>query len=100
MAKGYWFVRGDVSDAAGYKRYTDSNGPVIHRFGGRFLVRGGTCECPEGQTRSRHVIVEFPDYAAALGCYKSDEYQALIKVRAPHADLDFVVIEGYDEPQP
>ena len=44
--------------------------------------------------------IEFPDYAAALACYRSPEYQANIKVRLPHSTADILVIEGYDGPQP
>jgi uncharacterized protein (DUF1330 family) len=34
-------------------------------FAGKFVVRSGKFECPEGTTRSRNVVIEFPDYAAA-----------------------------------
>jgi uncharacterized protein (DUF1330 family) len=46
------------------------------------------------------VVIEFPDYAAALACYRSPEYQANIKVRQPHSNIDIIIIEGYDGPQP
>jgi uncharacterized protein (DUF1330 family) len=46
------------------------------------------------------VVIEFPDYASALACYQSPEYQQNIKVRKPHAVADIVVIEGYDGAQP
>ena len=44
--------------------------------------------------------LEFPDYATALACYRSPEYQENIKVRLPHATADIIIIEGYDGPQP
>ncbi len=47
-----------------------------------------------------NVVIEFPDYAAALACYRSPEYQANIKHRQPNALADIVIIEGYDGPQP
>jgi uncharacterized protein (DUF1330 family) len=63
-------------------------------------VRAGKFESVEWTSRSRNVVIEFPDYAAALACYRSPEYQANIKVREPHASVDLVTIEGYDGPQP
>ena len=54
----------------------------------------------EGESRSRNVVIEFPDYEAALACYRSPEYQENIKVRQPHSNADLVIIEGYDSPQP
>ena len=100
MAKGYWIARVDVHDAEGYKPYAAAKPAIFTMFGGRFVVRAGKFEVPEGQTRSRNIVIEFPDYASALACYNSPEYQANIKVRQPHAQSDIVIIEGYDGPQP
>jgi uncharacterized protein (DUF1330 family) len=46
------------------------------------------------------VLREFPDYATALTCYRSAEYQRARPLRLPHSVCDFVVVEGYDGPQP
>jgi len=99
-AKGYWIGRIDVHNTEGYKPYVAANPGIFKKFGGRFVVRGGTFTGVEGQSRTRNVVIEFPDYAAALACYNSPEYQANIKVRQPHAIVDLLVIEGYDGPQP
>ena len=64
------------------------------------MVRAGKSESVEGAKRSRNVVIEFPDYAAARACYQSPEYQANVKVREPHASVDLVIVEGYDGPQP
>ena len=58
---------------------------IFRKFGGRFVVRAGKSESLEGASKPRNVVIEFPDYAAALACYRSPEYQANIKVRQPHA---------------
>ena len=85
MAKGYWIAHVDVHNDDGYKPYAAANPAIFKKFGGRFVVRGGKFENPEGASRSRNVVIEFPDYAAALACYRSPEYQANIKVRQPNA---------------
>ena len=100
MAKGYWIGRVDVHSDEGYKPYALANNAIFKKFGDRFVVRGGPFEAPEGKARSRNVVIEFPDYATALACYNSPEYQANIKVRQPHSTADIVIIEGYDGPQP
>jgi uncharacterized protein (DUF1330 family) len=100
MAKGYWIVRGDVHDEDAYKPYAAANPAIFRQYGGRFVVRAGKYECPEGVSRSRNVVIEFPDYAAALACYRSPEYQANIKVRQPCSTIDLIIIEGFDGPQP
>jgi len=100
MAKGYWIGRVDVHNEDGYKPYAMANLAIFKKFGGRFVVRAGRFEAPEGSARSRNVVIEFPDYATALACYNSPEYQANIKVRQPNATADILIIEGYDGPQP
>jgi uncharacterized protein (DUF1330 family) len=100
MPKGYWIARVDVKNEEGYKPYAAANAAIFKKYGGKFVVRAGKFEGMEGTSRSRNVVIEFPDYAAALACYRSDEYQANIKVRQPHSSIDLIIIEGYDGPQP
>jgi uncharacterized protein (DUF1330 family) len=100
MAKAYWIARVDVSSEDGFKPYAAANAAIFKKFGGRYVVRGGKFDGMEGSSRSRNVVIEFPDYATALACYRSPEYQANIKVRQPHSAVDLIIIEGYDGPQP
>ena len=97
-AKGYWIGRVDVHNEEGYKPYMAANPAIFQKFGGKFIVRGGKVTGVEGQSRSRNVVIEFPDYATALACYQSPEYQANIKVRQPHSIADLIIIEGHDSP--
>lgn len=100
MTKGYWIARVDVADAEKYKAYVAANAEPFRKYGARFLVRAGRFENPEGASRTRNVVIEFPSYQAALDCWKSPEYQAAIKLRVPVSTIDLVIIEGYDSVQP
>ena len=100
MAKGYWIPQIDVSNPEGYKAYMAATPPAHEKYRGTALIRGGRMEVVEGRARSRNVLREFPDYATALACYHSPEYQENIKRRLPHSTADLVIIEGYDGPQP
>lgn len=100
MAKGYWIVRVDITDQEQYKLYMAANAAPFKNYGARFLVRSGRFENPEGTSRSRNVVLEFPTYEAALECWKSPEYQEAITLRQPVSTFDLVVIEGYDGSQP
>jgi uncharacterized protein (DUF1330 family) len=100
MPKGYWVARVDVHNEEGYKPYAAANAAIFKKFGGRYVVRGGRFTGAEGESRSRNVVIEFPDYDTALACYRSPEYQANIKVRQPHSFADLIIIEGYDGAQP
>ncbi len=96
MAKGYWIGRVDVADVDQYMKYVAANAAPFAEYGARFLVRAGQFTTPEGSSRSRNVVIEFPSYADALACYESPEYQAAKTLRDPVSSADLVIIEGYD----
>ena len=100
MPKGYWIPRIDISNPEGYKVYMAAT-PLAHeKYHGVALVRGGKMEIVEGRGRGRYVLREFPDFATALACYRSDEYRRAKPLRLSHSLCDFVIVEGYDGPQP
>jgi len=100
MAKGYWIAHVDVTDPDGYERYRAANGVAFAKYGGRFLVRGGAHVVAAGAAKRRHVVIEFPDYEAALACLKSEEYKEAARLRDAAAAVDLLVVEGYDGVQP
>lgn len=100
MPKGYWIVHVDVEDMEKYKAYMQANAEPLRKHGARFLARAGKFENPEGRTRSRNTIIEFPSYEAALACWKSEGYQKALALRTPVSELDLVIVEGYEGPQP
>ena len=100
MAKGYWIAHVDVGDAEAYKGYVAANAVAFAKYHGRFIVRGGPFENPEGRARSRIVVIEFPSYEAAVACYRSNEYAKALALRQTCAEADVVIIGGYDGPQP
>jgi uncharacterized protein (DUF1330 family) len=95
MAKGYWIGHVSVHNPEGYKDYVAANAAPIAKYGGKFIVRGGQYEVRGGKERQRHVVLEFPSYAAAKACYDSPEYQAAAKIRDAHAEVDIVIVEGH-----
>lgn len=52
------------------------------------------------RTAAASSVLEFPSYEAAMACYRSPEYAKAITLRQANADVDLIVIEGYDGPQP
>jgi uncharacterized protein (DUF1330 family) len=100
MAKGYWIANVDITDPEGYKDYVAANAEPLRKYGAKFLVRGGKTECVEGSARSRIVVLEFPDFATALACYRSPEYDKARQLRLGKSDADLVIVEGYDGVQP
>jgi uncharacterized protein (DUF1330 family) len=100
MPKGYWIPQIDICNPEGYKAYMAATPPAHEKYHGVALVRGGQMEVVEGRARSRCVLREFPDFATALACYRSDEYQRAKPLRLEHSMCDFIIVEGYDGTQP
>lgn len=100
MPKGYWIVRVDIADQEKYKAYVSANAEPLRKYGARFLVRAGRFENPEGGSRTRNAVIEFPTYEAAVECWHSAGYQQALKLRLPVSTADLIIIEGYEGPQP
>jgi uncharacterized protein (DUF1330 family) len=100
MPKGYWIGRVDVIKPEPYQAYGVALQEVLRKYGAKFLVRVGTFEAVEGKARARNIVLEFKDYATALACYRSPEYTKAKALRAGAVEIDIIVIEGYDGPQP
>ena len=96
MAKGYWIAHIEVTDLESFKEYISVSTKAVTDYGGRFLVRGGQAENPEGALRPRHVLIEFPSYEIALECYHSPEYTAAMAMRRAHSEGDLVIVEGLE----
>ena len=96
----YVIAHVDVKEPVRYEDYKRLVLDTMTPFGGRFLVRGGRFETVAGTSRSRNVVLEFPSYEAALACWQSPEYQAAKAKQEGGADVDMIVIEGYEGPQP
>jgi uncharacterized protein (DUF1330 family) len=100
MPKGYWIALVDVTDADAYAKYRALNGAAFAKFGGRFLVRGGTHVVANGAAKPRPVVIEFPDYATAMACHESEEYKRAAVFRDQGAAVDLIIAEGYEGEQP
>lgn len=91
----YFIVELDVTDATGFEEYRRVVPPVVEKYGGRFLVRGGTSEVLEGQWKPKRLtVVEFPSAARAREFYSSREYQQIIGLRLKAATTNLVLVEG------
>ena len=85
-----------VKDPARFAEYREQVTPMIERFGGRYLIRGGAVTAVEGDPGLQRVVVlEFPDMAALRRFYDSPDYAPLIALRQSAADGDVAIVEGY-----
>ena len=96
MKKGYWIsLYTKIENQENLKKYAETVTPIIKRFGGIPLVRGGSHETFDGEDFVRTVIWEFPNYKKALECHNSKEYQEGWSLAKDTTTRHMQIIEGF-----
>ena len=91
----YIVVDLDVKDQEAYEEYRKLAPPVIEKYGGRYLVRGGEITPGEGDWGlHRVVILEFPSIDDAKGLLSDDEYAPVAEIRHRAATSRSFMVEG------
>ncbi|MEM8774797.1 MAG: DUF1330 domain-containing protein [Pseudomonadota bacterium] len=90
----YVIARITVTDPNDYQNYASQTVALAEKAGGRFLVKGGHQTQVEGNSRERHVLIEFPDHETALNWYNSPEYQRILPIATSSSERDIVIVDG------
>ncbi|MDP6822000.1 MAG: DUF1330 domain-containing protein [Dehalococcoidia bacterium] len=84
-----------VKDPEAYREYMALAAPLVEKFGGRYLVRGGQVTPGEGGwVPNRVVILEFPDDESMVAFRTSPEYAPVGEIRHRAADTKSFKVEG------
>lgn len=88
-----------VHDPDTFDTYREQVPAVIARYGGRYLVRGGTLHPVEGELGlHRLVVLEFPSLEDARRFYDSPEYAPLLELRQSSTTTKMALVEGWTPP--
>ena len=68
--------------------------PAVEKFSGKFLIRGGKNRTNDGINSPRTVVVEFPDYSAAIEWNDSKDYKEAHNILTGHAERHHQIVEG------
>ncbi len=92
---GYVIAEIDITDAETYKEYQRAVPETVNKYGGRFLVRGGTIVPKDGGWNPKRVIIiQFPSLEAAEKWYHSSEYAPLLDIRLKATRSRLILAEG------
>lgn len=93
----YFIVRIDAKNPALLKDYQAAVPPILKKYRGKFIARGGPTITLEGPEESRRiVIIEFPDVSDAKAFYHSPEYTEARKLREGVAVMEAITVAGID----
>ncbi|HXP26936.1 MAG TPA: DUF1330 domain-containing protein [Steroidobacteraceae bacterium] len=92
----YLIVDTLLNDANLYEQYKVKARPLIEKFGGEYLARGGRMTLRETDLWSptRLVLVRFPDVETANRCLDSLDYQQILPISKKSARRTAVILEG------
>ena len=91
----YVLVDIEVTDQETYDDYRRQVPPLVEKYGGKYLVRGGDLETLEGDWQPKRLIVlEFPSVVNAKQFYDSEEYGPLKALRIKATNSKMVLVEG------
>jgi uncharacterized protein (DUF1330 family) len=91
----YVIVDIEVTDPTAYEEYRALAPPLVAKYGGKYLVRGGNFEKVEGNwTPNRLVVLEFESLERAKEFYNSEEYEPVKQIRLKSTNSNMVIVEG------
>ncbi|PKB67219.1 MAG: D-fructose-6-phosphate amidotransferase [SAR202 cluster bacterium Io17-Chloro-G4] len=91
----YVIVDIEVTNAEDYAKYRELAPPMVAKYGGKYLARGGEIEVLEGDwAPKRLVILEFPSFERAKEFFEAEEYQPVRQVRINATKSKAVLLDG------
>jgi uncharacterized protein (DUF1330 family) len=91
----YIIARVDVDDPSLLKGYLAATPPIIEKYHGKFIARGGSTITLEGPEETRRIVlIEFPSLQNAQAFYHSEEYSQARKLREGIAVAEFIAVDG------
>ncbi len=91
----YLIAQVNIINDEPYQEYKNKTSPIVEKYGGKFLARGGKYENVLGEWNfERTVIIEFPSYEIAMKWYNSEEYLPVRKIREDNSKGNVIIIDG------
>ena len=100
MTAAYLIIEARITDPKKFADYASAAGALVARLGGCYVVMRGEQEWLEGPSdAARTVMSEWPDRAAALAFWNSDEYAQIKPLRAGTGDFRVRLVDAVAPPE-
>jgi uncharacterized protein (DUF1330 family) len=92
----YLIVDTQLTDPERYETYKLQAKPIVEKFGGEYLARGGALTLKETDLWApvRVVVIRFSSMAQAHAFYDSQEYQEVLPIGREAAKRTVFFVEG------
>ena len=92
----YVLVDVQITNIENYEKYKSLAKPLIEKFGGEYLTRGGGMDIilSDLWKPTRLVLAKFPSMIKVREWLGSEEYKSVSKIRLENSVGTFIVLEG------
>ena len=91
----YFIIQINITNPENYKDYIAQVTPIVKKFGGEYIIRGGKSEKVEGNwPYERTVVLKFPSYEMVEKWHDSEEYRPIRKIREDNSECNAIIIDG------
>jgi len=96
MPPAYLVMDTKLHDPELYEKYKQLAKPIVERFGGEYLVRGGAVHIDQSDlwSPSRIVLIKFENVEVAKSFLSSEEYQPVKALRLSASEATVSIVEG------
>jgi len=91
----YVIVEIEIIDPVGYEEYKKPAAATGHKYGGKYIARGGKTEVLEGDWNPKRIVVlQFESMERAKEWLNCEEYREPRKMRHRTAKTNMILVEG------
>ena len=91
----YVVVEIEILDPVGYEEYKKHAAATVHKYGGKYIARGGKTEVLEGDWNPKRIVVlQFESMERAKEWLNCEEYREPRKMRQRTAKTNMILVEG------
>lgn len=93
----YLLVDTAIENPENYEEYKKLALPIVKKFNGEYLVRGGKMDIIQSELWSptRIVLIKFPNYKKAEEFLNSPEYIPVKEIRLNNSKATSIIVEGF-----
>ena len=100
MPKGYWIPHLDVSNPEGFQAYRDMADAATSASAPSFWRAAAAARWSKARCGRATCCASSTPTTRRMRFYHAPEYSRAHPLREPHSVCDFLIVEGYDGPQP
>ena len=85
-----------INDPIAFEDYKAAAKPIVEKFRGKYLTRGGRMDLVQKDLWApvRIVLIQFPSMKAAHGFLDSPDYAPVKEIRLANSDTTLMILEG------